>query len=99
MKSWKNLIEQRLIDQKNNIAKIDIDKVVVQYSEKIKQNRLLKSLTGDEEVVRAFLIDRLVNNLDYKPEYIEIEKEYFDAADKRFQDYKCKIKECAMNSF
>ena len=76
MKSWKNLIEQRLIDQKNNIAKIDIDKVVVQYSEKIKQNRLLKSLTGDEEVVRAFLIDRLVNDLDYKPEYIEIEKEY-----------------------
>jgi hypothetical protein len=30
---------------------------------------------------------------------IEIEKEYFDAANKRFQDYKCKIKEYAMNSF
>lgn len=46
------------------------------YSEKIKHNRNLKSLTGDEEVVRAFVIDRLVNELDYKPENIETEKEY-----------------------
>ena len=30
---------------------------------------------------------------------IEIEKEYFEAANKRFQEYKCKIKEYAMNSF
>lgn len=33
-------------------------------------------MTGDEEVVRAFLVDRLVNELDYKAENIEIEKEY-----------------------
>ena len=76
MKNWKDIIEDKLITQLNKIAKIDIDKSAVHYSEKIKQNRVLKSLTGDEEVVRAFLIDRLVNELDYKPEYIEIEKEY-----------------------
>jgi len=76
MKDWKQNIEQKLHKQKNSVAKISIDKVTVQYSEKIKQNRVLKSLTGDEEIVRAFLIDRLVNELDYKPENIEIEKEY-----------------------
>ena len=76
MKDWKQHIEQRLQQQKNSVAKINLDKVSVQYSEKIKQNRVLKSLTGDEEVVRAFLLDRLVNELDYKPENIEIEKEY-----------------------
>lgn len=76
MKDWKQHIEQRLQQQINSVAKINIDKVTVQYSEKIKQNRVLKSLTGDEEVVRAFLLDRLVNELDYKPENIEIEKEY-----------------------
>jgi type I restriction enzyme M protein len=76
MKNWKDLIEQKLIKQKNCVAKINIDKMTVQYSEKIKQNRVLKSLTGDEEIVRAFLIDRLVNELDYKAENIEIEKEY-----------------------
>lgn len=76
MKDWKQNIEQRLQEQKNSVAKINIDKATVQYSEKIKQNRILKSLTGNEEIVRAFLIDRLVNELDYKPENIEIEKEY-----------------------
>ncbi|MFW2097880.1 N-6 DNA methylase [Acinetobacter sp. ULE_I057] len=76
MKPWIELIEQSLRKQKNSVARINIDKATVQYSEKIKQNRVLKSLTGDEEIVRAFLIDRLVNVLDYKPEYIEIEKEY-----------------------
>jgi type I restriction enzyme M protein len=76
MKEWKELIEQKLQKQKNNVAKINIDKATVQYSEKIKLNRVLKSLTGDEEIVRAFLIDRLVNELDYKPDNIEIEKEY-----------------------
>lgn len=76
MKEWKKLVEQRLNEQKNNVAKINIDKSTVQYSEKIKQTRILKSLTGDEEIVRAFLIDRLVNELDYKAENIELEKEY-----------------------
>lgn len=76
MKEWKELIEQNLQKQKNSVAKINIGKATVQYSEKIKQNRVLKSLTGDEEIVRAFLIDRLVNQLDYKPDHIEIEKEY-----------------------
>jgi len=76
MKEWKELIEQNLRKQRNSVAKINIDKATVQYSEKIKLNRVLKSLTGDEEIVRAFLIDRLVNELDYKPQHIEIEKEY-----------------------
>jgi type I restriction enzyme M protein len=76
MNNWKNLIEKKLEKQKNSIARINIEKVTVSYSEKVKQNRVLKSLTGDEEIVRAFLIDRLVNELDYKPENIEVEKEY-----------------------
>lgn len=76
MQNWKQMVEQKLIRQKDKVAKINIDKATVQYSAKIKQNRVLKSLTGDEEIVRAFLIDRLVNELDYKAENIEIEKEY-----------------------
>ncbi|MEI6270004.1 MAG: N-6 DNA methylase [Methylococcaceae bacterium] len=76
MKDWKEIIELKLEQQKNNIAKINLEKETVTYSEKVKHNRALKSLTGDEEVVRAFLIDRLVNELDYKPENLETEKEY-----------------------
>lgn len=76
MKKWAEIVEEKLENQKNIIAKIDISKSSIVYSEKVKQNRVLKTLTGDEEIVRAFLIDRLVNELDYKPESIEIEKEY-----------------------
>ncbi len=74
--SWKGIVAQTLLKEKNSIAKIDIEKAKVQYSEKLKQHRALRALTGDEEIVRAFLINRLVNELDYKPEYIEIEKQY-----------------------
>jgi len=76
MKNWTEIVEHKLQKQKNSIAKINIEKVTVSYSEKVKLNRVLKALTGDEEIVRAFLIDRLVNELDYKPENLEIEKEY-----------------------
>jgi type I restriction enzyme M protein len=76
MKNWTEIVEHKLQKQKNSIAKINLEKVTVSYSEKVKQKRVLKALTGDEEVVRAFLIDRLVNELDYKPENLEIEKEY-----------------------
>lgn len=76
MKDWKKIVENKLEQQKNNIANVNLEKETVSYSEKIKHNRNLKSLTGDEELVRAFLIDRLVNELDYKPEILETEKEY-----------------------
>lgn len=76
MKNWKEIIEHKLELQKNNIASVNLEKETVIYSEKIKHNRSLKTLTGDEEVVRAFLIDRLVNELHYKPENLETEREY-----------------------
>ena len=76
MKNWTEIVEEKLEQQKNSIAKLNLDKATISYSEKLKQNQILKVLRGNEEVVRAFLIDRLVNELDYKPENIEIEKEY-----------------------
>lgn len=74
--SWKEVVENKLKNQRNIVSKLNISDSTINYSEKIKQNRVLKSLTGDEEVVRAFLIDRLINELGYKAENIEIEKEY-----------------------
>ncbi|HHV6540030.1 TPA: restriction endonuclease subunit M, partial [Haemophilus influenzae] len=74
--SWKDIIENKLNNQKNVVSLLNISNSTINYSEKIKQNRVLNTLTGDEEIVRAFIIDRLVNELDYKPENIEIEKEY-----------------------
>lgn len=76
MEDWKQEIEKQLSKESNKVAQINVEKATVQYSEKIKLNRVLKSLTGDEEIVRAFVINHLVNKLDYKADNIEIEKEY-----------------------
>ena len=76
MENWRDIIEKLLSDEKNKVADLSVAKKSVNYSGNIKHNRELKSLTGDEEIVRAYLINRLVNELDYKPENIETEKEY-----------------------
>jgi len=67
-------IEQKLNNQKNKAVSINLDKKSINYHEKIKSN--IKTISGDEEVSRAFLIDRLVNELDYSLELIELEKTY-----------------------
>ncbi len=74
--NWTEIIQNILSKQQNKVVEINLEKETVSYSEKIKSNRTLKVLTGDEEIVRAFLIDKLVNELDYKVQNIETEKEY-----------------------
>jgi type I restriction enzyme M protein len=71
-----NLIKQYLDKQKNKVVEsYDFDKKKVKYSEKIKGWKIDK-FKGDEEIVRAFILAKLVNELGYKPENIELEKEY-----------------------
>jgi type I restriction enzyme M protein len=48
----------------------------IRYSDKIKKHREIKTIAGDEEIVRAYLLARLANDLGYKLENLEIEKEY-----------------------
>lgn len=73
-------IKQYLDKQRIRVVeKYDFDKSTISYSNGIKQNREIKKFSGEkknEELVRAYLIAKLVNELGYKPENIEIEKEY-----------------------
>jgi type I restriction enzyme M protein len=73
---YQEQIEKVLNSIKDNIVTIIKDSAEVHYNSKIKQYQKIKSVKGGEEYVRAYLISRLVNDLDYKPELIEIEKEY-----------------------
>ena len=57
------------------VESINFEKKKIKYSEKITGWNIDK-LKGDEELVRAYLITKLVNELGYKEENIEIEKEY-----------------------
>jgi len=76
MKNWQENIKKNCLSEKNKIVELNLSDKTINYSNKIKLHRTINSITGNEEVVRAFLINRLVNELDYKPELIEIEKEY-----------------------
>ena len=58
------------------VEEIDFEKKLISYADTINQYREIKTISGTEEFVRAFLLTRLVNELGYKPENIEIEKEY-----------------------
>lgn len=73
----KTVIENYLNKQNiKAVEKFDFAKSTISYTKDIKQTREIKKITGDEEVVRAYILTKLVNVLGYKPENIEIEKEY-----------------------
>ena len=59
----------------NAVKSIDVNTNTVEY-QGIKQNRVITDCSGDEEVVRAYILSKLVNELGYKKECIEIENEY-----------------------
>ena len=57
------------------VSHIDLDKRKISY-QGIVQGRVITEITGDEEMVRAYILTRLVNELGYMPDRIEIEHEY-----------------------
>lgn len=57
------------------VSALDLKNNKISYSG-IVQVRDIKEITGDEEIVRAFILTKLVNELGYLPENIEIEHEY-----------------------
>lgn len=65
-----------LNNQTNKVVEnYDFENKKVKYSDKIKGWKIDK-FRGEEELVRAFLLAKLVNELGYKPENIELEKQY-----------------------
>ena len=73
----KKIIVNYLKSQKIKVVEsIVAEKSSIYYSRKIKQNREIKKISGNEEMVRAYVLTKLVNELGYKFENIEIEKEY-----------------------
>jgi len=62
--------------QKTKVVEVyDFDNKKVKYSDKITGWKIDK-FRGDEEVVRAYILAKLVNDLGYKPENIELERKY-----------------------
>lgn len=71
-----NIIKKYLESQKTKVVEVfDFENRKIKYCEKIKGWKIDK-FRGDEEIVRAYILAKLVNELGYKPENIELEKEY-----------------------
>lgn len=69
-------IKNYLDNQREKIVETYLfDKKDVKYNDRIKGWKIAK-FRGDEEIVRSYILAKLVNELGYKPEDIELEKEY-----------------------
>ena len=73
MRTFHRYIKQ--LDPQEKIVKIDLDQKEVTYSSEIKQHRKIRELTN-EEIVRAYLILKLIRTLKYPIDCIELEKEH-----------------------
>lgn len=73
-------IQESIINYLDNspkkVAKFILRERKAEYGADIKKHRDIKNISGDEELVRGYLLTKLVNKLGYKEENIEIEKEY-----------------------
>lgn len=71
-----SLVKKYLDNQKIKVVETyDFENKRVKYSNKIIGWKIDK-FRGDEEIVRAYILAKLVNELGYKPESIELEKQY-----------------------
>ena len=72
----RNLMKSYIDDQPVKVVSLlDLSNNKIAYSG-IKQGRVIDEITGDEEMCRAFILTRLVNELGYPADRIEIEHEY-----------------------
>lgn len=72
----RTLIKKYIDNQPQKVvAKLDLDKNKIEY-QGILQGQVIKEIKGDEEMSRSFILTRLINELGYSPDRIEIEHEY-----------------------
>ena len=72
---WQEKIIQIIQNQANSVVQYNLEEGEIAYSNEIKKHENAFKIT-DEELVRAFLIHRLVYELDYNPRFLEMEKRF-----------------------
>src|SRR3989339_1964406 len=75
-KNTQESIINYLDNSPKKVVKFILREKKAEYGAGIKKHRDIKNISGDEELVRGYLITKLVNELGYKEENIELEKEY-----------------------
>ncbi len=77
MSSFRSQIKEYLDKWPNNKAvdEYDFEKNIIKYGKR-RDGRAITRLPGDEEYVRAYVLTKLVNELGYSMDDIELEKTY-----------------------
>ena len=75
-KNTQESIINYLDNSPKKVVKFILREKKAEYGTNIQKHRDIKSISGNEELVRGYLITKLVNELGYKEEKIELEKEY-----------------------
>jgi len=65
----------KLLDPKEELVSVDLDRNEIRYNERIKQHRKIREL-GDEELVRAYVVTKLITQLNYPVDCIELERSH-----------------------
>jgi type I restriction enzyme M protein len=73
--TWQEKITQTVQNQANSVVQFHFEEGEISYSNEIRKHENAFKST-DEEYVRAFLIHRLVYELDYSPRFLEMEKRF-----------------------
>lgn len=74
-KTWKDLASDDISASTIRCVEVNLAAASVKYTKGIRSDRTITVLK-DEEVARAWLINRLVNQLGYEPTRIKLENEY-----------------------
>ncbi|WP_318484489.1 restriction endonuclease subunit M [Photobacterium leiognathi] len=74
MSDWQKLVRDKVNSSKNKVVSINLDNKTIEYSSDIVKPKI--EHLHAEEIVRAYLVDRLVNKLGYSEKNIELEKIY-----------------------
>jgi|GEM_PF-292914 len=74
-KTWRDLAAEDIAAAKKRSVEVSLSSLSVTYSSEIESSRGITVLK-DEELARAWLINRLVDRLNYDPKRIKLENEY-----------------------
>ena len=61
METWKEHIENLVNTAEKKVVSINLEKATIAYTDKIIKHEDPLVISGDEEISRAFLVNRLVN--------------------------------------
>ena len=73
---WRKQIADEIKGAENRVVSLDLKKKTLSYSSRIRQNRPVRRISGDAEIVQAYLVQYFVHSMGYSPESLELDRPY-----------------------